>query len=185
MTDIRQTLDLAYKQLKAYSATAVLDAEVLLAHVLNKDRTFLYAHPEMILNKEDFLAFQQLVTRRSLGVPIAYLTGTREFWSLPITVNTETLIPRPETELIVELALKLVEETQPARILDLGTGSGAIALALGKERPRWEVSACDCSPGALKTAQENAARLNLTNINFFHSDWFTNIEFTKPFCHCI
>jgi release factor glutamine methyltransferase len=181
MTDVKQALNLAVKQLKPYTDTARLDAEILLAFTLTKPRTYLHTYPEATLTKEQFFNFQQLIARRSLGVPIAYLTGVREFWSLPIKVNAETLIPRPETELIVELTLSLLSEESEAFVLDLGTGSGAIALALGKEREKWQITACDCSLGALNIAEENANSLHLENIHFCHSDWFMKIEFPHRF----
>lgn len=181
MTDLKRALQLATNQLNAYSDTARIDAEVLMAFVLEKPRTYLYSYPEMELPKDVFFQFQRLVAKRSLGVPVAYLTGTREFWSLPLKVNEETLIPRPETELVVELSLNLLVHQWQARILDLGTGSGAIALALGKEREDWQITACDCSLGALKTAEENAKSLNLNNVSFCESNWFERIEFPHSF----
>src|SRR5690606_34345427 len=128
------------------------------------------------LSKSQWRLFQKLVARRSLGMPVAYLTGTREFWSLPLKVSEETLIPRPETELIVELSLQLLKNCPRANVLDLGTGSGAIALALAKEHREWNITACDYSEGALEMARDNAERLGLKNIAFYLSDWFSNIS---------
>lgn len=172
---IKDALLQGINQLEAHSSSARLDAEVLLAHVLMKDRSFLYAHPDELLTQAQWQTFQRLISQREEGVPIAYLTGTREFWSLSLKVSEDTLIPRPETELLVELTLKLLANETNAQILDLGTGSGAIALACASERPHWQITACDCSPGALQTAEENAARLNLSNVYFYHSDWFEKI----------
>jgi release factor glutamine methyltransferase len=181
MIDIKRALSLAISQLDAYIDTSRIDAEILLAHTLSKPRTFLYSHPETLLTKEQLIIFQKNVARRSLGTPVAYITGTREFWSLPIKVTRDTLIPRPETELLIELMLARLEQVNEARILDLGTGSGAIALALAKERRDWHISACDCSEGALKTAEENARNLGLSNICFYHSDWFSKIITPRTF----
>lgn len=181
MIEIKRALNLAIFQLEDYSSTPRTDAEVLLAYVLAKSRTYLYAHPETLLTKPQLQTFQQLVAKRSLGTPVAYITGTREFWSLPLKVNEETLIPRPETELIVELSLTLLKDKPGARILDLGTGSGAIAVALAKERADWQITACDCSEGALQTAEANATHLGLMNIYFYHSDWFSAIETPETF----
>lgn len=184
MIDVKRALNLAINQLEPYSDTARTDAEVLLAVVLAKTRTWLYAYPETLLTKTQLLDFQSFVARRSLGTPVAYLTGTREFWSLPLKVNEETLIPRPETELIVELALNIMNHQHGAQILDLGTGSGAIAIALAKERNDWKVTATDYSKGALETAKENASSLNLQNICFIESDWFEQIT-TPVLFHAI
>ncbi|PJE09023.1 peptide chain release factor N(5)-glutamine methyltransferase [Legionella sp.] len=175
MTEIKTALLQATAQLAAESDSARLDAEILLAHVLMKSRTYLYTYPDEQLTKAQWQTFQQLLSKRAQGVPIAYLTGTREFWSLPLTVCEDTLIPRPETELLVELTLSLLKDKSKAQILDLGTGSGAIALACASERPDWQLIACDYSLGALQTAEENAARLNITNVDFFYSNWFEKI----------
>jgi release factor glutamine methyltransferase len=181
MTEIKTVLLQATAQLAAESDSARLDAEILLAHVLMKSRTYLYTHPDEQLSKAQWQTFQQFLSKRVQGVPIAYLTGTREFWSLPLKVCEDTLIPRPETELLVELTLTLLKDKFQAQILDLGTGSGAIALACASERPDWHVLACDCSPGALQTAEENAARLNITNVEFYCSNWFEKIAETQKF----
>lgn len=181
MMEIKQALDAATKNLEKSSTSARLDAEILLAHVLIKNRSFLYAYPETLLTQIQWQTFQRLISERLEGMPVAYLTGTREFWSLPLKVCEDTLIPRPETELLVELTLTLLADKAEAQILDLGTGSGAIALACASEKPRWTITACDCSPGALQTAEENAARLALSNVYFYHSDWFDNISTEQLF----
>ncbi|CDZ76950.1 Release factor glutamine methyltransferase [Legionella massiliensis] len=181
MIEIKTALLQATSELERSSDSARLDAEVLLAHVLMKTRSYLYAYQETLLTKAQWQTFQRLVCQRQHGVPIAYLTGTREFWSLSLKVCEDTLIPRPETELLVELALSQLADKPQAKILDLGTGSGAIALACASERPDWQITACDCSNGALQTAEENAARLGLTNICFFLSNWFEKISAKQHF----
>lgn len=145
-----------------------IDAEILLAHVMQQDRTYLYTWSDKILNAEQQTQFDDLCQQRLAGQPIAYITGTREFWSLPIQVNEHVLIPRPETELLVELAIKIAKPEQV--IVDLGTGSGAIACALASELPNNKVIAVDVSKEALNVAQQNANNLNF-NIEFKQSSW--------------
>jgi release factor glutamine methyltransferase len=166
---IRRLLEQAADQLPA--ASARLDAEVLLAHVLEKTRSHLHAWPEKVPSAEQQAQFQQLLQARIQGEPVAYLTGQREFWSLPLTVTPATLIPRPETETLVALALEVIPVDRPALVADLGTGSGAIALAIAHERPRCHVLATDISPAAIETAAANARRLAINNIEFHHGDW--------------
>lgn len=149
-------------------------AEILLAHVLNVTRTWLHTYPEKIkLSRAQQKQFDQLINRRAQGEPIAYLTGKQEFWSLPLKVNSYTLIPRPETELLVELALALFPSTsllskEDFVLADLGTGSGAIAIALAHERPNWKIFATDNDPNTLAVAKHNAAH---TKIYFSLGDW--------------
>lgn len=181
MIELKAALMHATSELEAHSTSARLDAEILLAQVLMKTRTYLFTHPEQMLSTVQWHRYQQLISERIKGVPIAYLTGMREFWSLPIQVSEDTLIPRPETELLVELTLKLVADIPQTEILDLGTGSGAIALALAKERPNWQITACDCSSAALGKAEENASRLGFSNIRFLLSDWFEKIPTNQKF----
>lgn len=158
-----------------------IDSEVLLAFSIKKTRTYLYTHPEQVISNAELMQFNELITKRCQGTPIAYLVGSREFWSLPLKVSEATLIPRPETELIVELTLKLLHSVENAQILDLGTGSGAIALALAKEKPNWVITASDKCAKALQVAQENAINLHLSPIQFILSDWFTHIPSEKKF----
>jgi release factor glutamine methyltransferase len=152
-----------------------LDAELLLACALGCDRSHLHAHPEAPLSASQAQHYGELVEARRRGEPIAYLTGEREFWSLLLKVTPATLIPRPETELLVEQALTLIPAGADWQIADLGTGSGAIALAIAKERPRCRVSAVDVSSEALAVAGENAQRLHLGNVEFLQGDWFSPI----------
>lgn len=175
MSDVKQALKQATQQLTHVSDTARVDAEILLAHALMKSRTYLYAHPDVTLTKTQQQIFDQFIARRTVGEPIAYITGTREFWSLPLSVSNDTLIPRPETELLVELTLTMIPNQPHTRILDLGTGSGAIALALAKERNDWQITACDYSKNALTIAKKNAQQLGLSNVEFYQSDWFSTI----------
>lgn len=147
------------------------DAEALLAHVLARPRSFLRAWPEVPIAPEAAARFLTLVERRMHGEPVAYLSGRRGFWTLELEVTPATLIPRPETERLVELALARLPDGQRLRVADLGTGSGAIALALAAERPQIEVTATDASPAALEIARANAARLGLGNVGFACGDW--------------
>lgn len=150
-----------------------LDAEVLLGFVLGQSRTYLYTWPERELSATQQSLLEELVARRASGTPVAYLVGEREFWSLPLQVNEHTLIPRPETELLVEQALARLPRS--GRALDLGTGTGAIALALVSERPDAEIWAVDASREALKVARANVERLGLP-VQLVHSDWFAQLS---------
>ncbi len=169
---ITEHLKAACKQLENTGDSPRLDAEVLLSHCLNKNRTWLATWPEKELTQVQSLAFNSLLKRRQSGEPVAYITGSREFWSLNLHVTKDTLIPRPETELMVEIILEQYPETANIKLLDLGTGSGAIALALASERPNWKITATDKSIAALTIAKKNAQQLNLNNIEFIHSNWF-------------
>lgn len=148
-----------------------LDAEVLLAHALQQPRSHLLAWPEKRLTAAQLATFRQLLQGRCNGQPVAYLTGEREFWSLPLGVTTDTLIPRPETESLVALALEKIPADAPQLIADLGTGSGAIALAIASERPRCTLIATERDPAALAVAEENAQRLGITTVAFRHGHW--------------
>jgi len=148
------------------------DAELLLAHVLGRPRSWLYAHGDDELGADAAARFDALLARRREGEPVAYLTGQRGFWRFDLQVGPATLIPRPETELLVELALQRMPPDRPLRIADLGTGSGAIALALAHERPRAYVVATDTSAEALAIAAANAHALELGNVRFRRGDWF-------------
>lgn len=153
------------------AATPQLEAAVLLAHVLGLPRARLSSHPEALVDEALAQRYRELLERRAAGEPLAYLTGAREFWSLPLAVGPAVLVPRPETELLVERALLLCDSAT-ARIADLGTGSGAIALALASERPHWQVTATDLSGAALAVARDNALRLGLARVDFRLGSWF-------------
>ena len=152
-----------------------IDAEFLLAHVLERPRAWLYAHADSLLPPGQLDTFRALLARRRSGEPVAYLTGQRGFWSLELQVNADTLIPRPETERLVELALAFLHPGRPATVLDLGTGSGAVALAIASERPLSQVTAVDISPAALAVAVANGQQLRLGNVIFEHGDWFDSL----------
>ena len=166
---IKQALRIASHAI-AGSDTVQLDAELLLAAVLGKSRTYLYTWPEQVLSPSERSYFESVLERRVMGEPVAYILGTRDFWTLTLRVNRHVLIPRPETELLVETALALVT-TQEACIADLGTGSGAIALAIASERPVWKVVATDMSGDALTVASDNASQLNIVNVEFRQGSW--------------
>ena len=160
--------------LEGVSDSPRLDLEVLLCHVLDKPRSYLFTWPEQVLDETHASHFDDLLQRRVNGEPVAHLTGQKEFWSLSLAVNATTLIPRPDTELLVETALNLIDETG-AQVLDLGTGTGAIALALASERPSWQVVAVDTVPEAVALAETNRQRLNLDNVCVMPGHWFEGI----------
>lgn len=151
------------------------DTEILLGHVTQRARTYLMAFNETLLSQDELTQLSQLLTRRIKGEPIAYLVGEREFWSLPLKVSPATLIPRPDTECLVEQALEKLP-TEPITILDLGTGTGAIALAMASERPDCHIIGVDFQAEAVALAQENATRLALNNTEFMESCWFSSLS---------
>ncbi|WP_299941481.1 peptide chain release factor N(5)-glutamine methyltransferase [uncultured Microbulbifer sp.] len=157
-----------------HSESARLDTEILLGHILARGRAWLYTWPEYQLTPAQQSAFDGLLARRRRGEPVAHLTGEREFWSLRLKVDASTLIPRPDTELLVETALALCPQ-EKVRALDLGTGSGAIALALAAERPGWQIIAAERSGTALALAEENRRNLGFHNVEIHRSDWFAQL----------
>jgi len=151
---------------------AKLEAEILLAFVLKKPRTYLYTWPEQTVGVQQYQRYEQLVNRRQLGEPIAYITGEREFWGLALHVSPATLIPRHETERLVELALQKIPQYASWTIADLGTGSGAIAIAIASERPQCNIIATDISEQTLAVARGNAQNLGIDSITFLNGDWY-------------
>jgi release factor glutamine methyltransferase len=161
------------------SPTPQLDAEVLTMHVTGLTRAQLITHANTALTAEQETILRALLARRAHGEPIAYLTGKREFWSLELHITPDVLIPRPETELLVEQALARIPRDATWSIADLGTGSGAVALAIASERPRCRVTATDSSMAALTVARANAQRLGIANIEFRHGEWFAPLAGTE------
>lgn len=166
----------ACAQLADKSESPRLDAELLLARAIDVSRSYLYAHPEDVPGAGARERFRASLEKRTRGEPMAYVTGVREFWSMEFAVSPATLIPRPETELLVELALRELPRDATSRILDLGTGSGAIALALARERPACRITATDISADALELARLNARELGIGNIEFLRGDWVSPLR---------
>lgn len=175
MQRIKSVLNEAARKLADSSDSAALDAEVLLCLVLNKERSHLRAWPDKELHPEDTARFWALIQERLNGSPIAYITGIREFWSRDFVVTPDVLIPRPDTELLIELSLKLIPLDKPVKIIDLGTGSGVIAITLAAERPDANVSATDFSFAALRIARLNANKHRTHAIQFYQSNWLANV----------
>lgn len=153
-----------------------IDAHLLLQYVLDATQAHLLTHPDQMLTAQQQEQFRRLVERRIDGAPIAYLTGTRDFYDLTFKVNEAVLIPRPETELLVDLALQLIPLNQSFRVLDLGTGSGAIAITIAKHRPQSQIVAVDLSPAAIAVAQWNALNLQIRNLCFVTGSWFDELS---------
>jgi release factor glutamine methyltransferase len=169
VNNVRSALAQAVERFQS-SDSAALDAQILLAHVLEKNRSWLVAWPDHELTREQQRRFNELCARRAQGEPVAYLTGRREFWDFELEVCSAVLIPRPETELLVELALKLGAQLT-GKVVDLGTGSGAIALALARERPDWQVYATELSIEAQSVAAANFRNANLPNLHLLAGSW--------------
>lgn len=173
--NIQQTLQHASKTLSETSSSATLDAQVLLTHVLLCNTAHLAAWPEKELSEEQTSRYLQLIEQRNKGVPVAHLTGQREFWSLNFNVDDSTLIPRPETETLIEFILEHFADKKNLKLLDMGTGTGAIAISIASERPAWQIISSDVSEQALDLARQNSKQHQTGNITFIHSDWFENI----------
>jgi release factor glutamine methyltransferase len=174
--NIQQALQQASLNLSETSATATLDAQVLLTYVLQCNTAHLAAWPEKKLSKDQAAQFLNLIQLRSQGSPVAHLTQQREFWSLNFSVNSSTLIPRPETETLVEYILSSFDTKRQLTVLDMGTGTGAIAISIASEKPTWEIIACELSDDALALAKFNSDSHLTDNVAFIQSDWFTNIS---------
>jgi len=170
---IKAQIEFGASLLEKVSDSAKLDTQILLSDVLVKEINYLYTWPEKVLTADQLSAFNLLIQERLSGKPIAYITGVKEFWSLPFYCNASTLIPRPDTEVLIEQILLEAEENFNKTIndtiscIDLGTGTGAIALALASENPHWEIDALDYSEEAVALAQKNAKNLNISNVNIY------------------
>ncbi|MBN1683938.1 MAG: peptide chain release factor N(5)-glutamine methyltransferase [Gammaproteobacteria bacterium] len=169
MNNIQQTLENAVIAL-SNSSTPQLDAEVILGHILGCDRSYWYAHPEQLITAQQLEIYQLFLKRRQQGEPIAYITEHKEFWSLDLWITKDVLIPRPETELLVEKILEHCPADKNIVLADLGTGSGAIALAIASERPHWQIYATDISNKALDVARKNAKQYQLP-VQFCLGNW--------------
>lgn len=177
LSSIQSLLKHTSEQLEKITDSAYLDAEILLAHCLGKNRTYLHTWPEKELDPNQLKKFNNLIEKRLTDYPVAYLIGTKPFWTIDLTVTPDVLIPRPETELLVEIALDKIRNIKNPQILDLGTGSGAIALALASERPDAKILATDYSEKALAVANSNALELKLNKqVRFMKSNWFDDIK---------
>lgn len=166
-------------ELQPASDSALLDTELLLCHCLNVDRTWLKTWPDHQLQDAQIAEFDQLFSRRLRGEPVAFIVGSQGFWTLDLCVSSHTLIPRPETELIVEQALQLALPAA-SQVLDLGTGTGAIALALATERPEWQIIGVDVQPQAVELAEHNRRLHQLHNVSILQSDWFSALASAQP-----
>lgn len=176
MNTIKSALQNARQCFERISDSASLDAEILLCQVLEKNRSYLRAWPEKQLDAIQLQNYHTLIQKRALGTPVAYLTGTREFWARNFDVCPDVLIPRPDTELLVEICLSRIPPDKPLKVVDLGTGSGAIAVTLAAERPKLSITAVDFCPAALRIAKQNAEKHKIKSIRFIESDWLQQLQ---------
>jgi len=174
--NVREALQWGSKLVLKASESNQLDCQIILAFVLGENRSFLFAHPEKPLSYFERTSFENLMQDRLQGKPVAYITGKKSFYNLELMVDENVLIPRPETEMIVDWVLDHFPQENILKVADLGTGSGAIALAIGKARPHWQIVAIDKSPGALSVARKNAQALEVQNLTFCQSDWGTALK---------
>jgi release factor glutamine methyltransferase len=181
MLSYKALIDDATKQLYDSTETPRIDSEVLMQHVLQKDIAWLIGYGDTLATADHTKAFFDLVAKRYTGQPIAYLTGSRDFWTLKLKVNKNVLIPRPDTETLVEEAIERLPKDRAIMVLDLGTGSGAIALSIAKERPLAKVIAIEYQAEALELAKQNALRNKIENVEFRQSDWFAAIDPSEQF----
>ena len=173
---LRDLLKDVASRLEAVSESPQLDAEVLLGRAIDMPRSYFFAHPEDVPDDDAVARLEKNVARRLGGEPMAYITGSAEFWSLELMVTPATLVPRPETEILVELALREIPRAEPWKILDLGTGSGAIAVAIAGERPLCDITAIEQNLDALRIAEQNVRNLDLANVTCLHGDWTAPVQ---------
>ncbi|MDH3747343.1 MAG: peptide chain release factor N(5)-glutamine methyltransferase [Gammaproteobacteria bacterium] len=170
-TEIGDLLKRVARELDTVSESPRLDAEILLGRAIDMPRAYLFAHPDDMPDDAAIARLQRTVARRLAGEPMAYITGSKEFWSMDLVVSPATLVPRPETELLVDLALREIPRKAHWRILDLGTGSGAIALAIARERPLCDIVAVELSADAIRIAEINRRQLDIANVTFLEGSW--------------
>lgn len=180
VSTISQLINLGEQMLAQVSDSAKLDCQILLSFVIEKPVSYLYTWPDVQVNQKQVKTFLALLKRRALHEPIAYIVGEKEFWSMPFKVSPSTLIPRPDTEVLVETVLSN-HNIEKIRCCDLGTGTGAIALALASERPLWLIDALDFNEDAVSLAKENAVILGFNKVCIYQSDWFSQVELAKRF----
>lgn len=176
MTTIQTALNTAFTHLKSITDVPRLEAELLLSKIIKKPRTYLYTWPDKQLTSEEISQYRELFIKRASGVPIAYLIGYKEFWGQEFIVTRDTLIPRPETELLVQTILHEMQKVPRLRLIDIGTGTGAIALTLARLQPQWEIIATDTSAAAIEVAKLNCERFNLKNVTFHLGNIYTGLK---------